>query len=239
MNASGERCALAIVTRNRFMPVETAFSLAMSRGIFDKALSSADDSDVARERNTAAAGFLAEKLDRVLLLDDDMVCSVDDLDTILNRDCDIVGGAYAARTPSRRHWIFIESNGRPGVLTEARVRRRAPFEVARVGTGFLSIRRVVFERLIAKKLVRAYSWHPSDVYEFFPVGIYPCPFADRPANERVSEDWGFCDLARKAGFKVYVDPLVRLRHRGYADFAGPVEPGAGAESPDAVKPIVT
>ena len=30
----------------------------------------------------------------------------------------------------------------------------------------------------------------------------------------LSEDYGFCELARRAGFSVYVDPAVVVRHYG-------------------------
>jgi hypothetical protein len=226
MNKLGERIALVLVTRNQVLPVRTSLALVFTRGLWQDVVIVANDSLVPRERNIGSALFLSGEADRMLMLDDDIGCTADDLDRLLNQDCDIIGGAYVARNAAQRHWIFIESSGEPGVITEERVKADTPFEVARVGTGFLSIRRKVFQTLKHDPLIRTYTCEGREIFDFWQVGVFPCPFPQLPPMEHVSEDWFFCDRARAAGFKVYVDPRVQLLHWGVTCFAGPVEAAA-------------
>lgn len=69
-----------------------------------------------------------------------------------------------------------------------------PFEVCWIGNGFKMIKRRVIEEIT--KMIKV----PN-----LPM-IYK--------NEYVSEDWAFDQRARNLGFKVFVDPTMRLGHLG-------------------------
>jgi GT2 family glycosyltransferase len=99
-----------------------------------------------------------------------------------------------------------------------------PVEIWNGGTGFMLIRRNVFETM--KDTVKSYlndvrdlgqSLGQDRIYEYFPV------FIDE--DERLlSEDYAFCRLARDAGFKVYAAPWVSLGHFGTYLFEGGLIP---------------
>ena len=101
-------------------------------------------------------------------------------------------------------------------------------EVKHLGTGFLRIRREVFESIIAQCGDRIAFDYASEEegfagrtgYEFFPIGPdirYP---VGSGARQYLSEDWAFCELARACGFKLHVDPRISLTHSGTHDFTG-------------------
>ena len=99
-----------------------------------------------------------------------------------------------------------------------------PVEIWNGGTGFMLIKRRVFEKM--KKSVASYKNDVRDlsqnlgqerIFEYFPV------FIDE--DERLlSEDYGFCRKARDAGFKVYAAPWVQLGHFGTYLFEGGLLP---------------
>jgi hypothetical protein len=96
-------------------------------------------------------------------------------------------------------------------------------EISNGGTGFMLIKRKVFEELIGK--VPTYNndmylavdgeRKPKVVHEFFATSID----ADS-GNRLLSEDYHFCKIAREAGFKVYAAPWAQLSHCGSYIFNG-------------------
>jgi len=100
-----------------------------------------------------------------------------------------------------------------------------PFQVKHVGTGFMLIRRDVFEDL--KDHVGWYknggvSIHPEDkVYDFFKV--------QNVDNELLSEDYNFCHMYREKGGTVWVAPWCDLGHFGAYLFSGQYAQTGGLE----------
>ena len=99
-----------------------------------------------------------------------------------------------------------------------------PVEIWNGGTGFMLIKREVFETM--KPHVKSYindvidlgkNLNQDRIYEFFPV------FIDE--QERLlSEDYAFCRKARDIGYKVYAAPWVQLGHFGTYLFEGGLLP---------------
>jgi len=97
-----------------------------------------------------------------------------------------------------------------------------PMEIDNGGTGFMLIKRNVFDTL--KPLVPTYTndmilivdKNPVKkiIHEFFDTSI------DEDTNRLLSEDYHFCKIARKAGFKVYAAPWANLTHSGTYNFSG-------------------
>ena len=97
-----------------------------------------------------------------------------------------------------------------------------PVEIANGGTGFMLIKRRVFEKL--SKIVPTYTNDVMDlagsvapaekIMEFFTTSIEP------ESNRLLSEDYHFCKEWRKTGGKVYAAPWVRLGHIGSYAFEG-------------------
>ena len=93
-----------------------------------------------------------------------------------------------------------------------------PVEIKRGGTGFMLIQRGVFETL--KGLKECNKYHDDIgqiardewVYEFFKAEI--------EGDRHHSEDYGFCNMAARAGFKIWLAPWVKVSHFGTHEFMG-------------------
>jgi hypothetical protein len=79
-----------------------------------------------------------------------------------------------------------------------------PFEVDYAGTGFMLIKRRVYEAL--KDQTDSYEGPDGRVHAFYMTPIFRDGFE--------SEDYHFCRKAREAGFKILMDPSIRLGHWG-------------------------
>jgi hypothetical protein len=99
----------------------------------------------------------------------------------------------------------------------------APAEVMESGTGFMMIRRRTFETW--KEAYPEYSYLPDhvrsnsfdgtrEIMQYFQAAIDP------DSKRYLSEDYWFCQLARKAGLKVWICPWINLRHFGTMNFTG-------------------
>jgi hypothetical protein len=65
------------------------------------------------------------------------------------------------------------------------------------------------------------SADPDTFYDFFPVGV-------NPSNKKYeSEDYGFCQLWRSIGGKIYVMPGIKLQHTGRNHYPGDIGAQAG------------
>lgn len=169
------------------------------------------DAMLPRARSLVASKFLQEKKHDVLMfIDDDMV--FDPVDAIkvaalaYIEKLDIVGGVYVTKSETSCHPQFIPNDGeiidfrKDGVAQEVRM----------INTGFMAIRRETLEKIVEKDLV--HLCHPKSLayYPFF-----------SPREEFIdgewwylSEDWGFCHLARSICLKVWIDTSIRLKHIG-------------------------
>ena len=100
-----------------------------------------------------------------------------------------------------------------------------PLEIVSGGTGYMLIKREVFEGL--KDKVPTYT---SDMYaaidtarekkiihQFFDTSIDP------DDNKLLSEDYHFCKIARKAGFTIWAAPWASLVHNGAYPFSGQLQ----------------
>lgn len=174
------------------------------------------DALIERTRARAATHFLLDtSYDVLLQADDDIGFSPADAVQVAEQamDYDIVCGVYLTRhrtagvptsylEPGQTYHFF---NGDP-----------TPVPVRWAGGGFMAVHRRVYERL-AKDLPLC---HRDDDLRHYP--FYPVMTVNDPVREdypiRLSEDWGLCELARRAGFGVWANPNVRLAHFGATAF---------------------
>jgi hypothetical protein len=101
-----------------------------------------------------------------------------------------------------------------------------PLRIWNGGTGFMLIKREVFEKL--KKKVKTYrndvgdlggTIKPQDlIYEYFPVMI------EKESQRLLSEDYAFCKIARENKIDVWAAPWVQLGHFGSYLFEGGLIP---------------
>jgi hypothetical protein len=103
-----------------------------------------------------------------------------------------------------------------------------PVEIFNGGTGFMLIKREVFEKL--KDHVPTYLndvldlagtiGQRDEIHEFFATSI-------EPGTQRLlSEDYHFCRIWREIGGKVYAAPWCNLAHIGTYAFEGKLIPAA-------------
>lgn len=155
------------------------------------------DSDPRRARNRAAASFLASDCDRMLFIDGDIGFTAEHVRMILESTEPIVGGIYPLKCMDLKPCFSCLPGHQPTPVGGL-------IPVAWCGTGFLSIRREVLEKL--KTPENLYTTHGRDEWDFFRSGVYD--------NQYFSEDIGFCYAARQAGFNVMVDTRIQLLHEG-------------------------
>lgn len=167
---------------------------------------------ITRARNSLVNQFLESDCTEMLFVDADINFNYQDVVRImaLGSDRDIVAGAYPRRAKDQMFFADIYYNEHGGIeLTEDGLMR-----VNRIGTGFMFIRRHVLETLRDQ--------HPEwkywvDVEKKHHYSIFD--FAVTPEGY-MGEDYLFCDRAREAGFKVYIDPDINLGHFGATEFTG-------------------
>jgi len=178
----------------------------------------ANSANVPRVRNTAVAAMLGEDFTDIVFIDADMQWDAKDLAKVCAYDTSIVGAPYRARTDNNARWIVVwddevHQHEKTGLLT-----------AKRAGTGFLRVRRDVFEKLMVEHPDLHYEGpnvtnddHKPFLYAFFD---YQLQTGKNGVVGHVSEDYYFCDLAREAGFTIWVDPNVNLGHVGSKIWSG-------------------
>ena len=164
-----------------------------------------NESLITRARNVIVASFLKHpaKFTHLLFVDADIAWEAHHLLALLNRDEDVVGGLYAAKqVPTRVIANLLGPQMENGLM-----------EVSKVGTGFLLIKRHVFEKLDAHPSVVPFLWEngiPKEVD-----GSLRTYFDTAMREGRyMSEDWNFCENWRDLGGKVWLDTKVQLGHTG-------------------------
>ena len=198
-----------------------------------------NESLITRARNQLAYDFLAiPETTHLMFIDADISFDPKDNVKMVEADKDIICGLYPKK---EINWINVAEavkNGVPpqqlsqhtaaivvnlvGNVNEQYAYRNQPLEIENGGTGFMLIKREVFEGL--KDKVPTYT---NDMYaavdverkvriihEFFATSI------DEESNRLLSEDYHFCKLARKNGYKVYAAPWANLTHTGTYNFNG-------------------
>ena len=165
------------------------------------------DSLVARARNTLTAEFLRSDATDLVFIDSDLVFSPDHLARLLSHDEDVVGGFYPKKQEGPLRWVcnmqLHETKPRPDGLQEVRY----------MGTGFLRVRRRVFERMI-ERYGEQLAYHPDarpeeTEWDFWSCGVYRSPDG---FQRYLSEDWYFCQRWLDLGGKVWGDTGLILKH---------------------------
>lgn len=161
-----------------------------------------NESLVTRARNEMAGWFLKTQFQRQMWIDADIQFEPDDVAKLWNLDADIAVAAYAMKLPEKP--LSAWKNGKLVKLDEC---PSEPFEVDYAGTGFMMIKRHVYEALVTE----SYQGPDGRVSAFYMTPIHNDGFE--------SEDYHFCRMAREAGFKIMMDPSIRLGHIGQYRYA--------------------
>jgi len=165
-----------------------------------------NESLISRARNTLTAKFLhMPEATHLMFVDADIGWEPWHLLVLLNRNVDVIGGLYPMKTMPIK-WVV---NGFDGA-------EEGPDgfqEVSKTGTGFLLMKKEVFEKLKSHPAVKQYK---NDIGLDPVYDQYLKTYFDTAVrqNRYYSEDWTFCENWRDMGGKVHVDKRVLLRHSG-------------------------
>ena len=197
-----------------------------------------NESLITRARNSIAYDFLKSDATHLMFIDADIGFNPNDIPRMVAANKDIICGVYPKK---EINWVQVSEMVKRGVPpdklhlhtgafvlnlahgeTEKSGNINEPIEIANGGTGFMLVKRKVFEDL--KDKVPSYTndmYHAIDtvreikvIPEFFATSI------DEESNRLLSEDYHFCKIAREAGFKVYAAPWASFSHTGTYNFSG-------------------
>lgn len=185
-----------------------------------------NESLITRARDSIANFFVRGDFTHLLFIDADVVVNPQDIITMIEEDRDIVCGCYAIKHINWRavsnyakmgapaellsmyssEYVFNVEDGQDKELRSAELK-----EVAHAGTGYMLIKRKVFEKLSERTPTykgNTDSNHGELVKAYFMTSI------DEDTGVLLSEDYHFCKEWRKAGGKIYIAPYAHATHIG-------------------------
>jgi hypothetical protein len=199
------------LTESTFMSFIKWSNTARQLGIDWTMETMTNESLISRARNTLTAKFLNNKdSTHLFFVDADIGWEPWHLLVLLNRDVDVIGGLYPMKSLPIKWCVngFDGAEEGPDGLQE----------VSKTGTGFMLIKRHVFEKLNAHPATKPFL---NDIGLPVELNPYMKTYFDTAVRENryYSEDWTFCENWRDLGGKVWVDKRVLLRHTGTYTFA--------------------
>ena len=211
-------CYGGMLTESTFMSFIKWANTARQLGIDWTLETMVNESLISRARNTLTAKFLAmdgpNKPTHLFFVDADIGWEPWHLLVLLNRNVDVIAGLYPMKTFPIK-WVV---NGFQG----AEEGPDGLQEVSKAGTGFLLMKRNVFEKMKSHPAVKAYKndigldpMYDQHLKTYFDTAVRQ--------NRYYSEDWTFCENHRDLGGKIYIDKRVLLRHTGTITFCMEVQ----------------
>jgi len=198
-----------------------------------------NESLIQRARNSLTHQFLKTHCTHMMFIDADIRFDANDIISMIAADKDIICGLYPKKEINWQQVAISAGAGVPvdqlknhtgamvvnlvGKEGEVVVPQNEPLEIVNGGTGFMLIKREVFEAL--KPFVATYHndvidtaglYKPDLMHEYFPVMVED--------SRLLSEDFAFCTIARRQGFQIWAAPWVRLGHYGSYLFEGSLIP---------------
>jgi hypothetical protein len=203
-------CYGGMLTENTFMSYIKWANTCRQLGLDWTMETMTNESLISRARNTLVAKFLNNPTStHIMFIDADIGWEPWHLLVLLNRDVDVIGGLYPMKSLPVK-WVV---NGFEG----AEQGSDGLQEVSKTGTGFMLVKRHVFEKLKEHPEVKPFNNDiglPKELDQHLRT-YYDTAVRD---NRYYSEDWTFCENWRDIGGKVWVDKRVLLRHTGSYTF---------------------
>ena len=189
-----------------------------------------NESLITRARNDLTAMFLNSDATHLLFIDADIKFRADDVIRMIEADKDVICGAYPKK---KVNWLNVQQaalrgaqlnelpisageyvfNVKDNQNTVIQLGSDDIVEVVHAGTGFMLIKREVFDKIKDVPTYINNSMFPGQITKnFFDTSIDP------KSNTYLSEDYHFCNLWTGAGGSIYMAAWVRLGHIGTFTF---------------------
>lgn len=195
-----------------------------------------NESLITRARNELARQFLEQNFEYLMFIDADISFDAGSVLELLRAEKDIVCGLYPKKEIAWANVTAAAHRGEQNLRDysgsfafnlapgehDAQLDEQGLIELQHGATGFMLIRRRVFEELSPH--VPSYRTSAATTpegnfvqpltKEFFATSI------DEKSGVLLSEDYHFCELWRRRGGRIYAKPSIRLEHVGTYVYGG-------------------
>ena len=205
-----------------------------------------NESLITRARNYLVDEYLRSDYTHMLFIDSDIHFNAQDVIALLALDKDVIGGPYPKKSMNwgniahaARNHPDLESKELENLVGEyvfnvvkgtSQFQVTEPLEVMEIGTGYMMIKRQVFDKM--KDEYPTIRYKPDHVgQDNFDGSRYIHAFFDTVIDTKdsivgggsdryLSEDYMFCQMWRKMGGKIYLCPWMKTQHIGTYAFTG-------------------
>ena len=208
-----------------------------------------NESLITRARNYLVDEFLRSPYTHLMFIDSDIHFNPNDVLTLAALDKEIIGAPYPKKCIA---WEKVRNAVDAGLADDdpvqleeytgdfvfnpasgtSEIKVSEPVEVLEIGTGFMLVRREVFEKF--RDAYPQFSYKPDHnrsenfdgsryIHAFFDTVIDSDAFAGKGSggsDRYLSEDYMFCQFTRKIGIKTWLCPWMKLGHVGSYVFNG-------------------
>ena len=184
-------------------------SIIVDRGVVN------GDALVSRSRSIVASAFLRSEADVLLTIDSDIWFKAADAIKLCEDalEYDFIAGLYLTRGLKKQSALLLPLDTSVVFQDDSK-----PVEVRYISTGFMAVSRKGMEKTLEhSQLPHCHKGmsHMGQDTSFWPLYMPFCiPDAGPEENLYLSEDWALCQRAKDAGFKMWLDPSIRLGHVG-------------------------
>ena len=220
-------------TMNKYA-IETKFSF-----LFNESL-------ITRARNYLVDEFLRSDHTHLLFIDSDIHYNPQDVLACMALDKDVIGGPYPKKSIN---WSNVAQAARANPNMDPKELEQLvgeyvfnvvkgtkqftvtePLEVMEIGTGFMMVKREVFEKMEKEyPMIRYKPDHVGQanfdgtryIHAYFDTVIDTKESIVGGGSDRyLSEDYMFCQMWRKMGGKIFLCPWMKTQHIGTYAFTG-------------------
>ena len=133
---------------------------------------------------------------KIIWIDSDIEWTPEDFMKIYDSELDVVSGVYQTHPNGTVAVNLTDSKGRPTKVNKVDfLLHWEPVEVGGVGFGFVGMKYGVFEKMKRPWFkIREVEWDNVDF------------------SVNMGEDYSWCEGAKDVGFKIWVDPTVKVKH---------------------------
>ena len=208
-----------------------------------------NESLITRARNYLVDEFLRSPYTHLMFIDSDIHFNPNDVLTLAALDKEIIGAPYPKKCIA---WEKVRNAVDAGLADDdpvqleeytgdfvfnpasgtSEIKVSEPVEVLEIGTGFMLVRREVFEKF--REAYPQFSYKPDHnrsenfdgsryIHAFFDTVIDSDAFAGKGSggsDRYLSEDYMFCQFTRKIGIKTWLCPWMKRGHVGSYVFNG-------------------